>query len=136
RMTHGRPVQRVGTALAVFLLLAVVSSSAGGFMTVAAPVVRAAAAAPVVYETVLDNGVTVVVMPRGSDPPVAPVQVWIAAGGLDDPGGKEGLAHLFEHMVFGGSQKLAPGEFDRRIASVGGYSNASTSYDFTNYYAT
>src|SRR5690606_15182896 len=94
KMVHGRPPQRVRTGPGFLVLLAVLVSAAA-----VAPVTGLAAAAETVYETVLDNGVTVVVMPQGSDPPVASVQVWIAAGGADDPAGKEGLAHFFEHMV-------------------------------------
>lgn len=87
-----------------------------------------------VHEVILDNGIRVLAVPRGDDPPTASVQVWIGAGGADEPAGKDGLAHFFEHMVFQGSEGLAPGEFDSRIEAVGGQLNAATGQDITYYY--
>lgn len=89
---------------------------------------------PPVHEAILDNGIRVLAVPRGDDPPTASVQVWIGAGGADEPEGKDGLAHFFEHMVFQGSEGLKPGEFDSRIEAVGGVLNAATGQDITYYY--
>ena len=66
--------------------------------------------------------------------PVAIVQVWLKVGGRDEVPGKTGLAHVFEHMMFKGSKKLAAGEFSRRIAAMGGNDNAFTSHDYTAYF--
>jgi zinc protease len=66
--------------------------------------------------------------------PVAIVQVWLKVGGRDEVAGKTGLAHVFEHMMFKGSKELAPGEFSRRIAAMGGNDNAFTSHDYTAYF--
>lgn len=45
-----------------------------------------------------------------------------------------GVAHVLEHMMFKGSKKVAPGEFSRRVAALGGQENAFTSRDYTGYY--
>jgi len=68
--------------------------------------------------------------------PVAMVQVWLKVGGRDEVPGKTGLAHVFEHMMFKGSKKLAPGEYSHRIAAMGGNDNAFTSHDYTAYFET
>ena len=54
----------------------------------------------------------------------------------DEEPGKTGLSHLLEHMMFNGSKKFPPGEFDRILESAGGFSNAYTSEDITAYYET
>jgi len=82
-----------------------------------------------------DNGVHLVVEEDHSAP-VAMVQVWLKVGGRDEVPGKTGLAHVFEHMMFKGSKKLAAGEFSRRIAAMGGNDNAFTSHDYTAYFET
>jgi zinc protease len=81
------------------------------------------------------NGVKLVVEEDHSAP-VAMVQVWLKVGGRDEVPGKTGLAHVFEHMMFKGSKKLAAGEFSRRISAMGGNDNAFTSTDFTAYFET
>jgi len=81
------------------------------------------------------NGVKLVVEEDHSAP-VAMVQIWLKVGGRDEVPGKTGLAHVFEHMMFKGSKKLAPGEFSKRIAAMGGNDNAFTSHDFTAYFET
>jgi zinc protease len=62
------------------------------------------------------------------------VQVWYDVGSRDDPAGRSGFAHLFEHMMFKASRNLVPEQFDRLTEDVGGFNNASTNDDFTNYY--
>jgi len=91
-------------------------------------------AAPL-QQTVFNNGVKLVVEEDHSAP-VAMVQIWLKVGGRDEVPGKTGLAHVFEHMMFKGSKKLAPGEFSKRIAAMGGTDNAFTSHDFTAYFET
>ncbi len=88
-----------------------------------------------IHEAVFRNGVKLVVEEDHSAP-VAMVQVWLKVGGRDEVPGKTGLAHVFEHMMFKGSKKLAPGEFSKRIAAMGGNDNAFTSHDFTAYFET
>ncbi|MDX8403313.1 MAG: pitrilysin family protein, partial [Mariprofundaceae bacterium] len=81
------------------------------------------------------NGVKLIVEEDHSAP-VAMVQVWLKVGGRDELPGKTGLAHVFEHMMFKGSKKLAPGEFSKQIAAMGGSDNAFTSHDYTAYFET
>ncbi len=80
-----------------------------------------------------DNGVQLVVE-EDHAAPVATVQIWLKVGGRDETPGKTGLAHVFEHMMFKGSKKLAAGEFSRRIAAMGGTDNAFTTHDYTAYF--
>ncbi len=87
------------------------------------------------YRASFDNGVTLLVEEDHSAP-VAMVQVWLKVGGRDEVPGKTGLAHVFEHMMFKGSKKLAPGEFSKRIAAMGGKDNAFTTTDYTAYFET
>ena len=103
---------------------------------------RAAAAAPaadalqvprIVYrERKLDNGLTVLSV-EGHASPTVSVQVWYHVGGADDPEGKSGFAHLFEHMMFKGSKYMKSEQFDRLTEDVGGENNAFTSEDVTGY---
>lgn len=81
------------------------------------------------------NGVKLIVEEDHSAP-VAMVQVWLKVGGRDELPGKTGLAHVFEHMMFKGSKKLAPGEFSKQISAMGGSDNAFTSHDYTAYFET
>ena len=62
------------------------------------------------------------------------VQVWYGVGSKDDPQGRSGFAHLFEHMMFKATRDM-PAEFmDRLTEDVGGENNASTDDDFTEYH--
>ena len=86
-----------------------------------------------VHETTLDNGLKVVVKPDRRSPVVVS-QLWYKVGSSDEPAGLTGVSHVLEHMMFKGSERLAPGEFSRIIASHGGRENAFTSRDYTGYY--
>lgn len=81
----------------------------------------------------LDNGLDVVVIedPRA---PVVVQMVWYKAGAADEPPGKSGIAHFLEHLLFKGTDELAPGEFSAVVAKNGGSDNAFTSYDYTGYF--
>ncbi len=81
----------------------------------------------------LPNGLKVYAMP---DPDTAnvSVQVWYDVGSKNDPAGRSGFAHLFEHLMFKSTSNMPPEFFDRLTEDVGGYNNASTWNDFTNYY--
>ena len=92
-------------------------------------------AATQLQEATYKNGVKLIVEEDHSAP-VAMVQVWLKVGGRDELPGKTGLAHVFEHMMFKGSKKLAAGEFSKRIAAMGGKDNAFTSTDYTAYFET
>ncbi len=81
----------------------------------------------------LRNGMEVVVI-TDRRAPVVTHQVWYRVGSADEPRGKSGIAHFLEHLMFKGTRTIAPGEFSPLIARNGGEDNASTSWDYTNYY--
>lgn len=81
----------------------------------------------------LDNGLKIVVQ-EDHRSPVVVSQVWYRAGSLDEVNGKTGVAHVLEHMMFKGTQKVKPGEFSRLIAAAGGKENAFTGNDYTSYF--
>lgn len=81
----------------------------------------------------LENGLDVILVEDHSAPTVA-VDVWYDVGGANDPTDRSGFAHLFEHLMFQGSENVAPGEHFRLIAAAGGNANASTGIDRTNYF--
>jgi len=85
-------------------------------------------------ERTLPNGLRVYALPDRATGNVA-VHVLYAVGGKDDPPGRSGFAHLFEHIMFKATKNMPPETFDRLTEDVGGFNNASTSDDFTNYYA-
>ena len=66
--------------------------------------------------------------------PLICIDIWCKAGSSFEDSGKNGTAHFLEHMIFKGSNKIMPGEFDLKIESLGGISNASTGYDDAHYY--
>ena len=83
----------------------------------------------------LPNGLTVIVHEDHKAPIVA-VSVWYHIGSKDEPKGKTGFAHLFEHLMFYGSEN-APGSFMGRLESVGATDwNGTTWFDRTNYFET
>ena len=81
----------------------------------------------------LPNGLRVLSVGDHSSPTVS-IQVWYKVGSKDDPEGRSGFAHLFEHMMFKGTRNMKDEMMDRLTEDVGGFNNASTSDDFTNYY--
>ncbi len=81
----------------------------------------------------LANGLRVLTVEDKSSPTVA-IQVWYKVGSKDDPEGRSGFAHLFEHMLFKGTKNMKDEMMDRLTEDVGGINNASTWDDFTNYY--
>ncbi|MEI9965119.1 MAG: pitrilysin family protein [Caulobacteraceae bacterium] len=86
-------------------------------------------------ERTLPNGLTVYAIPDKTTSDVS-VQVFYGVGGKNDPQGRSGFAHLFEHMMFKATRDM-PAEFmDRLTEDVGGENNASTQDDFTEYHET
>ena len=80
----------------------------------------------------LDNGLRIIVWPDHDIPNVA-FYNFVRAGSRNERPGATGIAHFFEHMMFNGTENLAPGEFDRRMEAAGGSNNAYTSNDVTVY---
>jgi len=66
--------------------------------------------------------------------PLISIDIWCKAGSSFEDVDKNGTAHFLEHMIFKGSNKIMPGEFDHKIESLGGISNASTGYDDVHYH--
>jgi zinc protease len=90
-------------------------------------------AAPPVHEFELDNGLKVVVK-EDHRAPVVVSQVWYRVGSSYEHDGITGVSHVLEHMMFKGTENLAPGEFSRIIAAQGGRDNAFTGRDYTAYF--
>ena len=120
---HSARFARIGSALAIVLVL----------------IAPAAAEAPrdsaEVENFLLDNGMEVVVIPDHRAPIVTHM-VWYKIGSADEPPGKSGIAHFFEHLMFKGTKAHKVGEFGAKIAEIGGSENAFTSYDYTAYFQT
>ncbi|HEX7046663.1 MAG TPA: pitrilysin family protein [Gammaproteobacteria bacterium] len=87
---------------------------------------------PVEYHT-LDNGLKVVIS-EDHTAPIATVAVYYNIGFRIEPRNRTGFAHLFEHMMFQGSENLGKMEFVKLIQRNGGVLNGSTRFDFTNYF--
>ena len=83
----------------------------------------------------LPNGLRIYAMPDKDTASVS-VAVWYDVGSKDDPRGRSGFAHLFEHLMFKSSVNLPAEGFDRLTEDAGGFNNASTWNDYTNYYET
>jgi zinc protease len=86
-----------------------------------------------IKERTLPNGLRVVTLQDNSSP-TASIHVWYDVGGKNDPPGKSGFAHMFEHMMFKATKNMPNEKMDRLTEDVGGFNNASTWPDFTNYY--
>ncbi|HEY0102530.1 MAG TPA: pitrilysin family protein [Brevundimonas sp.] len=107
-----------------------------------APELRAAPVAELVSQVnipwrrfTLDNGLTVIVHEDRKAPVVA-LSVWYNVGSKDEPAGSTGFAHLFEHLMFGGSEN-APGSYLGRMRNLGPSNlNGTTWFDRTNYFQT
>jgi zinc protease len=78
------------------------------------------------------NGMTVIVWPVHHIPNVA-LYNWVRAGSRNEAPGITGLAHFFEHMMFNGTARRKPGDFDQLMEGQGGANNAFTSDDVTVY---
>lgn len=82
---------------------------------------------------ILDNGLTLVAH-EAWDTPLATVNVLYNVGARDEDPSRTGFAHLFEHLMFGGTERVP--DFDAVVSSLGGEDNAFTNNDYTNYYLT
>ena len=87
---------------------------------------------PVTYYK-LKNGLKVVLSPDKTAPTIA-VGVYYNIGFRNEPRNRTGFAHLFEHMMFQGSENLGKMEFIQLVQKNGGILNGSTRFDFTNYF--
>lgn len=121
----------------VTLLLSAALSPAPLFAERAAPALPASTVTgvkPITFTTrTLSNGLRIYALRDTATPNVA-VQVWYDVGSKDDPKGRSGFAHMFEHLMFKATRNLVAEQMDRLTEDVGGYNNASTNDDYTNYY--
>tara|TARA_R110001583_G_scaffold195118_2_gene369486 strand:+ start:2869 stop:4254 length:1386 start_codon:yes stop_codon:yes gene_type:complete len=85
------------------------------------------------FETTFANGMKVIVKEDRRAPSVVHM-VWYRTGSMDEPEGVSGVAHVLEHLMFKGTKTLKAGEFNKRVAAVGGRDNAFTSKDYTAYF--
>lgn len=81
----------------------------------------------------LPNGLQVILSADHSDPMISYAIMYHVGSSRETPG-KTGFAHLFEHLLFGGSENVPSGTFDKVIEGVGGNNNGGTSRDITTYY--
>jgi len=88
-----------------------------------------------VVEIKLTNGLRILML-EDHNCPIAAVQVWYHVGSADEPELKQGFAHLFEHLMFRGTDRLGPTDHFDLLQSVGGNCNAYTAFDQTCYHET
>ncbi len=81
----------------------------------------------------LPNGMTVI-LHEDRSLPIACVNIWYRVGAKDEVERRSGFAHLFEHLMFMGTNRVPNGEFDAIMEAGGGWNNASTGQDRTNYF--
>ena len=128
-------------ASAILLGLAAPAFAAHAFDVAAAPAPDVQAAQGVTVpplgftRRVLPNGLEVY-SARDANTSNVTVQVWYKVGSKDDPSGRSGFAHLFEHLMFKATRNLPSESFDRLTEDVGGGNNAFTADDVTAYHET
>jgi zinc protease len=105
-----------------------------GYLIAAAGAAGAQAVPKIKFEKyTLPNGLEVILHEDHSTPIVS-VNTWYKVGSGDEKAGRTGFAHLFEHIMFMGSQNVPVGEFDNQLEAAGADNNGSTTEDRTNYY--
>ena len=112
------------------LIIATLALALGGALRAQQPPQRVTV--PIEYHK-LENGLKVV-LSRDTSSPTAVVAVYYAIGFRVEPKDRTGFAHLFEHMMFQGSEHLGKMEFISLVEGNGGIVNGSTRFDFTNYF--
>jgi predicted Zn-dependent peptidase len=86
------------------------------------------------YSKTLDNGLEVVVIPMKNDSQVISTNIFYKVGSRNETMGKSGIAHMLEHLNFKSTKNLKAGEFDEIVKGYGGVNNASTGFDYTQYF--
>jgi len=86
------------------------------------------------YTKTLDNGLQIVVIPMQNDSNVITTDIFYKVGSRNEMMGKSGIAHMLEHLNFKSTKNLKAGEFDTIVKSFGGVNNASTGFDYTQYF--
>ncbi|HVO35088.1 MAG TPA: pitrilysin family protein [Gemmatimonadales bacterium] len=125
KQTHRRTDARTRGALRTLRLLA---------LALLLPAALAGQTLRIPYQTfTLPNGLTVFVTEDHSVP-IVTVNTWYHVGSADERVGRTGFAHLFEHLMFMGSEHVPTGDFDKLLEAAGGDNNGSTTEDRTNYF--
>jgi len=91
---------------------------------------------PKYYTKTLDNGLEVVAIPMDNNSNVITTDIYYKVGSRNEVMGKTGIAHMLEHMNFKSTKNLKAGEFDQIVKSKGAINNASTGFDYTQYFIT
>ena len=91
-------------------------------------------ALPKHYTKTLKNGLQVVVIPMQNGSNVITTDIFYKVGSGDEIMGKSGIAHMLEHLNFKSTKNLKMGEFDTIVKGFGGVNNASTGFDYTQYF--
>ncbi len=86
------------------------------------------------YTKTLTNGLQIVVIPLKNQSGVISTNIFYKVGSRDEVMGKTGIAHMLEHLNFKSTKNLKAGEFDEIVKGFGGVNNASTGFDYTQYY--
>ncbi len=129
-------VRSMTVGIAAAAMLALCGAAGSSALRVAAQAPPAPAAGKLAVPTdyfKLKNGLKVV-LSRDTTTPTVVVALYYNIGFRNEPKDKTGFSHLFEHMMFQGSQNLGKMEFIRLVESNGGLLNGSTRFDFTNYF--
>jgi zinc protease len=127
-----RTLRTAGLALVLAVAAAAPAALAQGQPPATPPL--QVAVPPIAFNVrTLPNGLRVYTSVDRTTPNVS-VQVWYGVGSKNDPRGRSGFAHLFEHLMFKATRDLPPESFDRLTEDVGGMNNASTADDYTEYH--
>lgn len=82
----------------------------------------------------LENGLQIVVIPMENGSNVITTDIFYRVGSRNEVMGKSGIAHMLEHLNFKSTKNLKSGEFDTIVKGFGGVNNASTGFDYTQYF--
>lgn len=93
-----------------------------------------ASSLPKYYTKTLSNGLEVVAIPMQNNTGVISTNIIYKVGSANEKMGKSGIAHMLEHLNFKSTKNLKAGDFDEIVKKFGGVNNASTSFDFTQYF--
>jgi predicted Zn-dependent peptidase len=86
------------------------------------------------YTKTLENGLQIVVIPMENGSNVITTDIFYKVGSRNEMMGKSGIAHMLEHLNFKSTKNLKSGEFDTIVKGFGGVNNASTGFDYTQYF--
>src|ERR1700674_2984416 len=119
-----------------FLVALIVAATASASRAQSSPAALNVRPAPLHIQTqALPNGLRLV-MVEDHRTPIINLQMWYHVGSKDELPGRTGFAHLFEHLMFQGSEHVAPEQHTRFIEAMGGVSNAYTTEDVTVFFET